>query len=385
MPVLYISPFFIASETTFDTGSLCGIMVTMNDIFYMKRALNLAKKAIGYTSPNPLVGAVLVKNRKIIAEGYHKKAGLPHAEAEVISVATENIAGSTLYVTLEPCCHTDKRTPPCTKTIISSKIKRVVIAMIDPNPKVSGTGIRLLKDGGIDVQVGVLANEAQKLNEFYVKYIKTGIPFVILKTAMTLDGKTATPQGESKWISSEESRRLVHRLRGVVDAVLTGSGTVRADNPRFTTRIKGLRDPLRIIIDPDLAIPDGYHVLDMPPQTLIVTRSRNSRVQKLKERGIGIIPYSGDLDLQSLMATLAKRGIISLLIEGGATLASHALNAGIVDKVMYFVAPKIIGGRESYPAVGGTSYRTIEDALRVENIRVRRIGEDILIEGYPKK
>ncbi|PNX52112.1 MAG: riboflavin biosynthesis protein RibD, partial [Thermoplasmata archaeon M9B2D] len=223
----------------------------MDDVFFMKRALRLARKAEGHTSPNPLVGAIIVKDDTIIAEGYHKKAGLPHAEAEAIQKATKSLEGSTLYVTLEPCCHTDKRTPPCTSAIISSKIKRVVVAMIDPNPKVSGKGIKILQEAGITTNVGVLEEPARRLNEFYIKFIRTRVPFVILKTAMTLDGKIATPEGESKWITSEKSRDLVHRYRGRVDALLSAIGTVQADNPRFTTRIRGKKDPVRIIIDPD--------------------------------------------------------------------------------------------------------------------------------------
>ncbi len=347
----------------------------------MKRAIVLARKAEGFTSPNPMVGAVLVKNNKIIAEGYHEKAGLPHAEAIAIMKAGDKAGGSTLYVNLEPCCHRDKRTPPCTDAIISSGIKKVVVSMRDPNPKVSGKGILKLKRNGIETEVGILENESAKLNRFYTKYMKTGRPYVILKTAMTLDGKIATPEGESKWITSERSRRYVHKLRGHVDAVLSAIGTVKADNPLFTSRIKGTNDPTRVIIDPELVVPEGYNILNCPPRTVMVTKKRNRRARELSNRGIVIINYSGRLDLNELMEKLGAMEITSLLIEGGASLASHAFEDGVVDRIMYFIAPKIIGGRKSYPAVGGDKHRRIEDAIKVKDISIRRFGEDILIEG----
>ena len=248
--------------------------------------------------------------------------------------------------------------------------------MIDPNPKVSGMGIDILKAAGIKVNVGLLNNEARKLNEFYAKYITTHLPFVILKTAMTLDGKIATPQGESKWITSEKSRNYVHRIRGQVDAILSAVGTVKADNPRFTARLPGRKDPLRVIIDPRLEIPDHYHVLNCPPPKIKSNRSKD-----LMSRGIQIINYTGKLDLRELMFNMGKRGIASIMIEGGSTLAAHALNDGIVDRVMYFIAPKIIGGMNSYPAVGGTMSRNIEDAFVLRDVKVRRFAEDVLIEG----
>ena len=227
----------------------------MNDAFYIKRTLRLAKKAMGMTSPNPMVGAVLVKDGEIIAEDFHRKPGTPHAEALVLSKSGGKAAGATLYVNLEPCCHTDKRTPPCTKAIINAGVRRVVAAMTDPNPKVSGMGLRELAKAGIEVTSGILEQEAVRLNEFYIKYITTGNPFVILKAAMTLDGKIATPEGRSKWITGEKARRNVHRLRSSVDAVITAIGTVKADDPSLTARIKGGKNPIRIVIDPNLETP----------------------------------------------------------------------------------------------------------------------------------
>lgn len=357
----------------------------MNDLRFMRRALTLARRAQGLTSPNPCVGAVIMRNERIISEGYHKRAGLPHAEAEAIHAARENLSGAVMYVTLEPCCHTEKRTPPCVNAIISSGIRRVVIASEDPNPNVAGRGISMLRKAGIEVTVGVLQREAEILNEAYAKFITTGRPFVILKTAMTLDGKIATPEGKSKWITSEESRRMVHMLRGRVDAILSAIGTVRADNPRFTARIRGARDPLRIIIDPDLETPDSFHILEVPSKTMLVTKKTGARVKALGSRGVRIMGYSGRLDLNSLMRSLGEMGICSVLVEGGSSLAAHALNEGIIDKIMYFIAPKIIGGRSAFPAVGGPSSRLIENAILIRGMKVRRVGSDILVEGYVAK
>ncbi|GAB6184212.1 bifunctional diaminohydroxyphosphoribosylaminopyrimidine deaminase/5-amino-6-(5-phosphoribosylamino)uracil reductase RibD [Thermodesulfovibrio hydrogeniphilus] len=358
------------------------------DEFFMKRALSLAKRANWKTSPNPMVGAVIVKDGRIISEGYHKKAGLPHAEAEAIIKAQESLSGATLYVTLEPCCHTGKRTPPCTDAIIKAGISRVVIAMRDPNPKVSGRGIDILRSHGIEVTEGIFENEARKLNEFYIKYITTKTPFVILKIAMTLDGKIATPEGESKWITSEKSRHLVHQLRSRVDALLSAYGTVLKDNPRFTARIKNGKNPTRVIIDPELKVPLDYNVYTLPPKTIAVVHEsmkNNTKSKKLQEKGVEILYFSTEkVDLKWLMQELGKREITSVLIEGGSSLNSYALWSGVVDKVMVFIAPKIIGGLHSYPSVGGKLYKKISEAFELQNISLKRIGNDILIEGYLK-
>ncbi|WP_353684285.1 bifunctional diaminohydroxyphosphoribosylaminopyrimidine deaminase/5-amino-6-(5-phosphoribosylamino)uracil reductase RibD [Thermodesulfovibrio sp. 3907-1M] len=361
----------------------------LDDKFFMKRALFLAKKANWRTSPNPMVGAVIVKDGKIISEGYHKKAGLPHAEAEAIMSAKESLDGATLYVTLEPCCHRDKKTPPCTDAIINSGIRRVVVAMRDPNPKVSGKGIELLKNYGIEVIEGVFEEEAKKLNEFYIKYVTTRTPFVILKIAMTMDGKIATPRGESKWITSEKSRKLVHLIRSRVDALLSACGTVLKDNPMFTSRIKGGKNPLRVIIDPELKIPLDYHVYSPPPHTIAVvheTKLHDNKVKILQSRGVEIISFSSEkVDLQWLMKELGKREITSLMIEGGSSLNSYALWSGVVDKLMIFIAPKIIGGADSYPSVGGKIYKNLNEAFEIKDLKIKKISDDILIEGYLKK
>jgi len=354
------------------------------DLKYMKRALNLAKKAEGMTSPNPLVGAVLVKSGRILAEGYHLRPGLPHAEAIALEKAGSRARGSTLYVNLEPCCHLDKRTPPCAQAIIKAGVKRVVIGMIDPNPKVSGRGIELLKKAGIKVQAGLLEEEAKRLNEIYIKHITTGLPFVILKIAMTLDGKIATETGESKWITSPESRRYVHRLRSKVDAVLTAIGTVKADDPELTVRLVQGRNPIRVVIDPELEIPPQAKVLRTPPTTIIFTKTevRNTIADLCFPEGVEIEYFNSErLDLKEAMKSLYQRGITSVMIEGGASLNCYALKDGIVDKVMIFIAPKIIGGRDSVPAVGGVS-TGLQNPWRLKDLKIRRIGEDILIEGY---
>lgn len=362
--------------------------VTEKDISFMKKAISLALRAKGMTSPNPMVGAVLVKNGKIIAEDYHRRPGLPHAEALVIRSAGKKAKGSTLYVSLEPCCHKDKRTPPCTEAIIHSGIKKVYVAMTDPNPKVSGKGIKELLKAGIEVATGILEEEAKKLNEAYIKYITTKKPFVILKVAMTLDGKIATPTGQSRWITGEKARKMVHRIRNSVDAIITGIGTVKADDPLLTVRgVRSVRTnrPLRVVIDPYLEIPIGSRLLSTPPDTMIVTKEGVDMAKKdeLIKKGVKISEYPGErIDIRWLMERLGEEGITSVLIEGGSSLNSHALEDGVVDKVMFFIAPKIIGGKESYSAVGGRTYRRLEEAYKLKDVRIKKVGEDILVEGY---
>jgi diaminohydroxyphosphoribosylaminopyrimidine deaminase/5-amino-6-(5-phosphoribosylamino)uracil reductase len=356
--------------------------ITDKDILFMKRALSLASKGRGTTSPNPMVGALVVKNGRIISEDYHKKAGEPHAEALAILSAGDKAKGAILYVTLEPCCHKDKRTPPCTKVIIESGIKKVFIAMKDPNPKVSGKGIEELKKRGIEVVSGILEDKAKRLNEAYIKYIATKTPFVILKTAMTLDGKIATPEGQSKWITGEAARKIVHQMRSGVDAILTAVGTVKADNPELTARIKGGRNPKRIIIDPDLETPLDYKIFNVPPETVIVTK-KGRNTGALTGRGIKIIEYDSErADLTWLMKKLGEMEIASVMIEGGSSLNAYALEDGIVDKAVFFIAPKMICGRDSIPVIGGKNFRRLEDAIELEDMKVKKIGRDLMIEGY---
>lgn len=367
---------------------------TDKDIAFMHRALRLAARARGLTSPNPMVGALVVKNGRVIAEDFHKKAGELHAEALALQKAQERARNATLYVTLEPCCHLDKRTPPCTRAIVNAGIKKVVVAMADPNPRVAGKGIEELKSRGIQVVSGVLEEKALHLNEAYIKYITTGLPFVTLKIAMTLDGKIATPEGQSKWITGEQARKIVHRMRSETDAVVTAVGTVLADNPQFTARLgRGAgKHPLRVIIDPDLKTPLDYHVCCVPPETVIVTkrvhgqRPAQEKAKLLRERGVEVIEYEGErLDLAWLMKELGKRQVVSVMIEGGASLNASALHDGIVDKVVLFIAPKIIGGKDSVPAVGGSFFRRLDEAFMLRDPKVRRAGQDVMIEGYLKQ
>ncbi len=367
--------------------------VTDKDISFMKRALSLAAKAKGMTSPNPMVGAVIIKKGRIVAEDHHKKAGEPHAEALTIIKAGDKAKDCTLYVTLEPCCHLDKRTPPCTKAIINSGIKKVFIAMKDPNPKVSGKGIEELKKHGIEVVSGMLEDKAKKLNEAYIKYITTRTPFVILKTAMTLDGRIATPEGQSKWITGEKARKIVHQMRSSVDAILTAVGTVKADNPEFTVRLwQKAKNPIRIVIDPNLETPIDYKIFKTPPETIVVTKKQaigkrqkaiGQKRKTLIDRGIKIIEYEGNrVDLKWLMKRLGELGISSVMIEGGSSLNAYALQDGIVDKVVFFIAPKIIGGKDSIPAIGGKTFRRLEDAYKLHDIEIKKVGDDLMVEGY---
>jgi diaminohydroxyphosphoribosylaminopyrimidine deaminase/5-amino-6-(5-phosphoribosylamino)uracil reductase len=363
--------------------------ISDSDIFYMRRALRLAEKARGMTSPNPMVGALIVKDGKVIAEDFHKKAGEPHAEALAILSAGDAARNAVLYVTLEPCCHTDKRTPPCCRTIIDAGIKHVFVAMKDPNPKVAGKGIHELRNHGITVTEGLLEEKAVKLNEAYCKYIVTKRPFVTLKAAMTLDGKIATPEGQSKWITGERARRIVHEMRCSSDAIMTAVGTVKADNPELTARVRCGRQPIRIIIDPHLETPLDYKICNPPPETIFFVQGGAVDAAKktvIEAQGARIIEYEGArVDLEWLMETLGAMGIVSLMIEAGSSFNASCLTGNIVDKVVFFIAPKIICGKASIPVVGGETFMKLDEAFQISDIRVRKAGQDILIEGYIKK
>ena len=357
----------------------------MNDEIYMNEALKIAANARGRTSPNPLVGAVIVKNNRIIAEGWHRQAGTPHAEINALNMAGDLAKDSTLYVTLEPCSHFG-RTPPCANAIVNAGIKKVVIAMTDPNPKVAGRGIEILKNAGIEVEVGILEDQARRLNEVFIKWITTQKPFVTLKTAMSLDGKIATATGQSQWITSEESRRKVHELRDINDAIMIGIGTVLADNPSLTTRIDGGKNPIRIIVDSQLRTPINANVIvDGQAKTIIAT-TKNAPINKvdaLKKSGVEII-FCGDdrkVDMNILMNELASREITSIFVEGGGTLNFSLLENHLVDKVFAFIAPKIIGGREALTSVEGDGFSDLNKAINLKNITTEMIGEDILISG----
>lgn len=351
---------------------------------HMQRALDLAAKGRGRTSPNPMVGCVIVRDGRIIGEGLHTKAGEPHAEVNAIHAAGGDVAGATVYVTLEPCCHRDKRTPPCTDLLISHKPDRVVVAMHDPNPKVSGEGIFALRNAGVEVEVGLMEDEARRLNEVFRKHITTGLPFVIAKCAMSLDGKIATRTGDSKWVTGEASRRMVHELRNTVDAILVGSRTVMLDDPSLTTRLDGCesKDPIRVILDAENYLDQSakvFHIQSDAPTWVAVPEGRTFE----GARDVLHVPAAeGGLDMRELMRDLGSRGVTSVLIEGGGTTLASAFGAGIVDKVLFFVAPKIVGGRDAITAVEGDGISHMSEALVLHNMRAMPVGEDILIEAY---
>jgi diaminohydroxyphosphoribosylaminopyrimidine deaminase/5-amino-6-(5-phosphoribosylamino)uracil reductase len=356
---------------------------------YMRMALRLAEKARGRTSPNPMVGAVVVKGGRIISRGYHRKAGEPHAEAIALKRAGRKAKGATLYVTLEPCSHTDKRTPPCTPLVLQSNVKRVVVSMTDPNPSVSGGGIRTMRKAGIDVVTGVLEAEAKKLNEAYVKYITAGMPFVTLKIAQTLDGKIATASGASKWITGEQARAEGHRLRNSNDAILVGINTVLNDNPSLTTRTPGGCDPIRVIVDSRLRTPLNAKIITQrsSAKTCIATLDTmpKGKLVKLLDAGAEILlarGREGRVDLKELMKMLGSFGITSVLIEGGAEVNASALKSGIVDKVVMFISPKLMTGADSLCSIGGKSPATLSRAVMLQDVTSRFVGRDIMIEGY---
>lgn len=359
----------------------------------MRKAIALARKGEGYTSPNPLVGAVIVKNGTIIGEGYHEFYGGNHAEVNAFKNAREDVEGSTMYVTLEPCSHFGK-TPPCANAIVQKKIKKVVIGLKDPNPLVSGKGIEMLESSGIEVVTNILENECKKLNEVFLKYISTKTPFVLLKYAMTLDGKIATYTGDSKWISNSLSRSYVHEIRHKFSAIMVGIGTVLKDNPNLNTRLEDTSciDPIRIIVDTKCKIPLDANVINIKSnaRTIVATTKLacKDKLKSLKDKGVEIIitPLKNDhVDLKYLLKTLGDAGIDSILLEGGGELNFSALQENIVDKVVTFISPKIIGGSLSKTPVGGNGIEFMKDAINLDNISLKRFGEDIMLEGYINK
>ncbi len=361
------------------------------DEFYIAECLALAVKGAGYVSPNPMVGAVIVKNGRIISRGYHQKFGEAHAEVHALSNARGKVRGATLYVNLEPCNFYGK-TPPCTDAVISSGISRVVVGTIDQNPMVAGGGIRRLGRAGISVTVGVLEEECRKLNESFFKFVRKHTPFVTLKVAQTLDGKIADKNGASKWITNRMSRTLVHQMRSRYDAVLVGAGTVHADDPQLTVRqVKG-RNPVRVILSRSLDISPDAKVFSGPGRTLLFTdpqaaRRRGARIRELIRRGTEIIDIAahrnGKFPIPKILESLGQRGIASVLVEGGASTYSAFLHQGCVDKVLFFVAPKIVGN--GLDAFGELSGRVLGKGVEFTNISSWNLDGDILIEAYVKK
>ncbi|MBQ3337409.1 MAG: bifunctional diaminohydroxyphosphoribosylaminopyrimidine deaminase/5-amino-6-(5-phosphoribosylamino)uracil reductase RibD [Selenomonadaceae bacterium] len=352
----------------------------------MREALRIARHAEGRTSPNPLVGAVVVRDGKIIAEGWHRRAGTAHAEIHALNMAGELAAGATLYVTLEPCSHFG-RTPPCARAIVEAGIKKVVAAMSDPNPLVAGRGFEILRAAGVEVEVGVLEAEARALNEIFIKWVTKNLPFVTMKFACSLDGKIATVGGESKWISGEASRKFTHHLRDINDAILVGVGTVLKDNPSLTTRLVEGKNPVRVIVDSNARTPlNSTVVTDKSAQTIIAVTSNapNEKISALKNFGVEII-FAGDgerVDLKILMSELARREITSVLVEGGGTIHFSMLKEKLVDKIFAFVAPKILGGENSLTAVAGAGFEKLSDAVELKNFTAQKLGEDFLLSGY---
>ncbi len=361
--------------------------------FFMARALELAALARGKTSPNPLVGAVVVKNGLIVGEGYHRKAGTPHAEVLALQQAGEKAEGATLYVSLEPCCHYG-RTPPCTEAIIRAGIKQVYVATPDPNPLVAGKGIRALREAGIDVRVGLLEEEARRLNEAFFKYIVSKEPFVTLKVAMSLDGKIATCTGDSRWITGKEARACVHRLRAENDAVMVGIGTVLSDDPLLTVRLPGEdKQPLRVVVDSRLRIPLEARLVQTAREVPTVVAAVKGKFQAEKKTllaasGVEVweLPeQEGGVNLRSLMVELGKREVLSVLLEGGGTLNAGALAAGIIDKFIFFLAPKIIGGSRAPGPFGGPGFESLKDAFLISELVCTKAGDDLMITGYPAR
>ena len=356
----------------------------------MAEALRLAKKGWGFTSPNPMVGAVIVKDNHIVGRGYHQAYGGPHAEVNAIYDAGKKSQGATLYVTLEPCNHTGK-TPPCTQAILSAGIRKVIVAMQDPNPNVSGQGSQYLIQNGIEVEGGINEIEARQLNESYIKFITCNCPFIIIKCAATLDGRIATSTGDSKWISGPLSRSYVHHLRHGVDAIMVGIETIRKDNPSLTTRLDHMKgvDPTRIILDTHLSIPLDAKVLSIASraQTWVVCGHGVDQTKKaaIIQKGAKVIESDqrqGRIDLGKLVSQLAQKQISSILIEGGGQVIGAALAAGIVDKLCFFYAPKILGGDDGIPICSGTGPQMMDDSVKVRRINVHRFDDDVMIEGY---
>lgn len=361
--------------------------------FFMKRALELAEKARGATSPNPMVGAIVVKNGRILSSAHHRRVGGLHAEALALRKAGDKAKGAALYVNLEPCSHIG-RTPPCTKAIIKNKIKEVYCAMLDPNPLNNGRGIKELRKHNIKVSIGLLCEEARRLNEVFIKYITEKRPFVTLKTAESLDGKIATKKNDSKWITSEYSRDYVHRLRSEVDAVLVGVNTIRHDNPLLTSRRR--RSPIKIVLDPELKVNEGAIIFSKKSSSLNIIatlkkslnkRSVIAKVKRLNKKGILVISCSSKgkrIDLKALLTELAELEIAHLLVEGGGDTAAGFIENGLVDRVLFFIAPKIIGGKDAITSVEGHGVEKVKKAVELKDVEAELLEKDILISGYIK-
>lgn len=367
-------------------------MSARDDTEFMKKALSLALRGEGCTSPNPMVGAVCVLGGRIVGRGYHKKSGSPHAEVEAFLDAAKkgiSLRGATLYVTLEPCCHTEKLTPPCTDAIIASGISDVVVGAIDPNPKVSGKGVAKLRENGISVRTGVLERECGEMNEFFNKHVVSGLPFVVLKSASTIDGKIASATGDSKWIGSVRQRKMAHGLRKKVDAVVVGINTVLADDPGLDVRLVGgnVSQPVPVIMDSKLRISPEAKVFSTHPRSIIATTEGPGKLKerRLRKLGAEILRLKSDsegrVSATDLLGELGTMGMCGVLVEGGSRVGACFLREGLVDKVVFFYSPKIIGG-DGVSMIGDLGKESVEEAVNIKNIRVRRFGDEVMIEGY---
>lgn len=365
------------------------------DVHFMKQALRLAARGKGTTSPNPMVGAVVVAKGKVVGTGYHKQAGGPHAEIFALQQAQSRSRNATLYLNLEPCCHTEKRTPPCVPAIVESGVRRVVVAMRDPNPQVAGRGIQQLKRRGITVDVGCLKTEAAKLNEIYIHWVKTGRPFVILKAGMTLDGKIATASGESQWITGAKAREHVHKLRSQVDVIAIGIETVLKDDPQLTVRFAGqskrnqtVRQPVRMIFDSRLRIPVTARVFTNihrnPTAIATTTMASPKKIERMRsmDAEVLILPQKhGHVSLRRCLQELGKMGIISLMVEGGSEMNASFLQEGLVNQVYLYMAPSLLGGQNAKGLIGGLSPKHLMKKVAVSNVSVQTLGQDFLITG----
>ncbi len=358
----------------------------MNEEKYMQIALEQAIKGKGKVNPNPLVGAVIVKDEEIIGKGYHEQYGGLHAEINALKDCKISSKGSTMYVTLEPCCHYGK-TPPCTESIIKSGISKVIVGCLDPNEKMAGKGVKILQDAGIEVHVGILEKECTEINEIFFHYIKTKTPYVLMKYAMTIDGKIATTTGESKWITNELSRENVHKTRNQYTAIIVGVGTILADNPELTCRLDNARNPIRIICDSKLRTPLDSNVVTTATniKTIIATTNSDKEVHKLYfDKGVEVIvtkSYNDKVNLKELMMILGEKEIDSILLEGGGNLNFSALDSEIVNKLQSYISPKIFGGKTAKTPIIGNGFSEVDNKIKLKPIKISHFGEDILIES----
>ncbi|MBW2732626.1 MAG: bifunctional diaminohydroxyphosphoribosylaminopyrimidine deaminase/5-amino-6-(5-phosphoribosylamino)uracil reductase RibD [Deltaproteobacteria bacterium] len=363
---------------------------------YLREALRVARRGAGLTSPNPMVGAVLVKAGKVVGRGHHARAGASHAEIIALQKAGDAARGATLYLNLEPCAH-QGRTPPCVDAVIAAEVARVVVGMIDPNPLVNGRGVRRLQRAGVEVRTGVLKDECEALNEAFISVIQRGRPLVTLKSALTLDGHVATRRGDSRWVSGSESREVGHQLRALHDVIMVGVGTVLADNPELTCRAaRGGRDPIRVVLDSQLQTPPRAKIVrateESTAPTLIITTRRSAveRAAALERAGAKVVRVKsrrGRVDLSAALEALKERGVLSVLVEGGPTLAGGLWKEQLVDRVETFIAPKVLGDAEALPMLFGAKARRMQDAVEIES-SVRMVGDDVLISGrvrWPRK